>query len=124
MPKKILIVDDHGALRYVLAFDLKKAGYTTIEASNGENGLKIADSETPDLIIMDMMMPGINGIQATKLLKQNDKTKDIPVIMLTARSSRGEVMEAIKSGVAHYVVKPYQFKEIHQKVIDLIGKSD
>ena len=122
MPKKILIVDDLGSLRYVLSFDLKKAGYETIDASNAEEGLKLAGSEMPDLIIMDMMMPGVDGIQATKILKQDEKTQKIPVIMLTARSGKQDVMDAVKSGIAHYIVKPYKFEELRAKVVQLIGE--
>ncbi|MBN1522095.1 MAG: response regulator [Candidatus Aureabacteria bacterium] len=121
MAKKILIVDDLGSLRYVLSYDLKRAGFETFDAANAEEGLRLAGSESPDLIIMDMMMPGIDGIQATKLLKKDEKTKDIPVIMLTARSSKHDVVDAIKSGIAHYIVKPYKFDELMAKINQLIG---
>ena len=122
MPKKILIIDDLGSLRYVLCFDLKKAGYETIDAPNAEEGLKLAGSENPDLIIMDMMMPGIDGVEATKLLKNDEKTQKIPVIMLTARSGKTDVLDAIKSGIAHYIVKPYKFEELKEKIVQLIGE--
>jgi DNA-binding response OmpR family regulator len=122
MPKKILIIDDHGSLRYVLSFDLKKAGYEAIGAENAEEGLRLAGSENPNLIIMDMMMPGIDGIQATRILKKDAKTQSIPVIMLTARSGKQDVMDAIKAGASLYIVKPYKFEELKGKVVQLIGE--
>jgi len=124
MAKKILIIDDLGSLRYILSYDLKKAGYEAIEASSAEEGLKLAVSESPDLIIMDMMMPGLDGIQATKLLKKDEKTKDIPIIMLTARSSREDVIDAVSSGISHYIVKPYKFEKMYSKIVELIGEPN
>jgi CheY-like chemotaxis protein len=121
MPKKILIIDDHGSLRYVLSFDLKKVGYEAIGAENAEEGLKLAGSENPNLIIMDMMMPGIDGIQATRILKKDAKTQNIPVIMLTARSGKQDVMDAIKAGASLYIVTPYKFEDLKSKVVQLIG---
>ncbi|MCK5707957.1 MAG: response regulator [Candidatus Aureabacteria bacterium] len=121
--KKILVVDDHGSLRYVLSFDLNKVGYEAIGAANAEEGLKKAATESPDLIIMDMMMPGIDGLEATRLLKRDEKTKNIPVIMLTARSEKSDVITAVKSGVSCYIVKPYQFNNLYEKVVNLIGKA-
>ncbi len=123
MAKKILIIDDLGSLRYVLSYDLKKAGFVTYEASNASEGIKLAVSESPDLIILDMMMPGIDGLQAAKLLKKDEKTKNIPIIMLTARSSKEEVLEAISLGVNHYMVKPYRFDKLYSKIVELIGES-
>lgn len=121
--KKILIVDDHGSLRYVLAFDLKKAGYEVVEAASGEEGLKQAGAEKPNLIIMDMMMSGIDGLQATIVLKKSEATKEIPIIMLTGKSSRQDVLLAVKAGIAFYIVKPYKFDDLYSKIVELIGKA-
>jgi len=107
MPKKILVVEDHQDSREVLVIQLRKMSYKeVIEAASGEEGIEKALVEDPDLIIMDLGLPGINGIEATARLKQNPKTAKIPVIALTAWQEQDFRDKALKAGVVEYLSKP------------------
>jgi DNA-binding response OmpR family regulator len=119
--KSILIIDDHGALRYILSFDLQKKGYKTLTAGNGEKGIEIAAAEKPDIILLDAMMPGIDGFETCRRLKLNDTTKNIPIVMVTAKSQRKDVLEGLQSGATSYMVKPFKFEELYNKIVEIIG---
>jgi DNA-binding response OmpR family regulator len=118
---KILIVDDHNALRYILSFDLKKYGYEVLEAKNGEQGIKVAETENPDLILLDVMMPGEEGFKVCRKLKKSDKTKDIPIIFMTAKAQRKDIQEGLQAGALCYMVKPFKFDELLSKIKEVIG---
>lgn len=122
--KKILIVDDHGALRYILSFDLQKKGFKTITAGTGEKGIELACAEKPDLILLDAMMPGIDGFETCRRLKTHEETKAIPVVMVTAKSQRKDVLEGLQSGAVSYMVKPFKFDELYNKIVEIIGAPD
>jgi DNA-binding response OmpR family regulator len=119
--KTILIVDDHGALRYILSFDLQKKGFKTITAGSGEKGIEMAEKDHPDLILLDAMMPGIDGFETCRRLKKNDSVKDIPVLMVTAKSQREDVLEGLQAGAVSYMVKPFKFEELFNKIVEIIG---
>ncbi len=106
MPAKILIVEDHEDSRDILKLQLQALGYEVIEAENGQEGLGKAFSEAPDFIIMDLGLPGIDGIEAAIRLKKNPKTADIPVIAHSAWSPEGYREKALKAGMAEYLNKP------------------
>ena len=120
--KTILIVDDHGALRYILSFDLQKKGFKTITAGSGEKGIEIALKDKPDLILLDAMMPGIDGFETCRRLKKEEDTKDIPVLMVTAKSQREDVLEGLQAGAVSYMVKPFKFEELFAKIVEVIGE--
>jgi len=122
--KKILIIDDHGALRYILSFDLQKKGFKTLTAGTGEKGIEIAKEELPALILLDAMMPGIDGFETCRRLKAMDETKDIPVLMVTAKSQRKDVLEGLQCGALSYLVKPFKFEELYEKIVEVIGEAD
>lgn len=114
--RRILIADDEHNIRHILDFSLHVEGFDVLAAQDGEEALALAASELPDLVIMDVMMPGCGGIEACRRLKQNPRTKQIPVILLTARSSREDREAGEAAGAAEYITKPFS----PQKVIDLI----
>ena len=120
--KTILIVDDHGALRYILSFDLQKKGFKTVTAGSGEKGIELAQKDLPDLILLDAMMPGIDGFETCRRLKKDDTTKDIPVLMVTAKSQREDVLEGLQAGAVSYMVKPFKFEELFSKIVEIIGE--
>ena len=120
--KTILIVDDHGALRYILSFDLQKKGFKTITAGSGEKGIEIALKDKPDLILLDAMMPGIDGFETCRRLKKEEDTKDIPVLMVTAKSQREDVLAGLQAGAVSYMVKPFKFEELFAKIVEVIGE--
>jgi CheY-like chemotaxis protein len=120
MPPKILIVEDHQDSREVLAFMLRRMGYKVIEASNGLEAIEKARAEGPDLVIMDLGLPGINGIEATVKLKQDPKTAHIPVIAHSAWSEGQYRAAALKAGMVEYLPKPTAprvFREVLQRLL-------
>lgn len=109
---KILVVDDVPANLDVLCQSLEDAGYNVLVASDGTTALEVAGFAEPDLILLDVMMPGIDGYETCRRLKFADKTEDIPVIFLTARDETEGIIEGFESGGADYVTKPFKKEEI------------
>jgi len=119
--KTILIVDDHSPSRLILSFDLQKGGFKTLTADRGKKGIEIANTESPDLILLDAMMPGIDGFETCRRLKANKTTQHIPVIMLTAKREKKDIEEGREAGVRAYVVKPYHLEKLLAQIGQLIG---
>ncbi len=109
---KILIVDDEQDIVESLSFMLQSQGYETICAYDGEEGLKLAKEAAPDLIMLDVMMPKINGYKICRLLKYDAKYKNIPVIMLTARSQESDKLIGEETGADEYITKPFEFNDV------------
>ncbi len=105
--KKILIVEDNLDLTYILLRLVENAGYDSILAVNGKEAVDIADAQLPDLILMDIMMPEMNGFEATRLIRDNSKTRCIPIIAVTAMSSPKDREECLKCGCSDYMSKPF-----------------
>jgi CheY-like chemotaxis protein len=106
MPQKILIVEDNGDLAQLLAVYLKGIGYETLEAHTSAEGVSIALSEQPDLIITDLNLPDMNGVDATMMLKQNPATSGIPIVVLTAMGVGKWTTQALNAGAAKCLIKP------------------
>lgn len=106
MAWKILVVEDHPDARELLVFQLQRFGYKVIEATDGYEAVEKALAERPDLIIMDLGLPGMNGIEATVNIKQHDETANVPVIAYTAWVSQLYKEAALKAGITVYLVKP------------------
>jgi two-component system, cell cycle response regulator DivK len=122
MKKKILVVEDNAANLYLIRFILQKAGYHVIEAVNGEEGLKKAGLELPDLILMDMQLPVMNGYEATAKIKADKKTRNIPVFALTAYAMSGDEEKSLQAGCDAYLKKPVDPENIVQKIETLLEK--
>ncbi len=114
--KKILIVDDEQDIVESLKFVLESADYICYCAYNGEDGLKLAKEIMPDLIILDVMMPKINGYKISRLLKYDNKYKNIPIFMITARSQEGDKLIGEETGANEYITKPFDLSEVVEKV--------
>jgi len=107
MAKKILVVEDEPHIRMSMEARLKANGYQIVTAGDGLEGYEIAQKERPDLILMDVMMPKLDGYQALEKLKADEATKAIPVVMLTARAQPEDVEKAGMGGAVDYIVKPF-----------------
>ena len=114
MTNRILIVDDDASVRHMLKLRLEANQFVVLSASNGIEGLKLVDSEKPDPIILDVMLPQLNGYAFLKELRHRNVGPDIPVIILTAKEAMRELFEL--EGIADYVVKPYDAKNLLDKV--------
>lgn len=117
MPKTILFIEDESALQKTFGEVLNQEGYQMISALDGEIGLRLAKDKKPDLILLDLILPKVNGFDVLKKLKEDKGTKDIPVIVLTNLEEMGDVDKAIKSGATTYLVKAsYSLKEVVEKI--------
>jgi CheY-like chemotaxis protein len=105
------------------AFLLESADYTVIAATNAETGLTLAREEHPDLILMDIQLPGMDGLQATGLLKADDATRDIPVIALTALAMKGDEERILAAGCDGYIAKPLDYKDFLTVVAATLTKA-
>ena len=112
MPKKILAVDDEKHIVRLVQINLEKEGYIVVTASNGREALEKVASEKPDLIVMDVMMPEMDGLEALTELKKGLDTADIPVIMLTAKAQDADVFRGWQSGADLYLTKPFNPAEL------------
>lgn len=113
---KILIVDDNENNKKLLSFILKKDGHETIEAKDGEEGVRLAKENLPALIFMDIQMPIMDGVTAMKLLRSEPATSKIPVIALTSYAMRGDHAKFIEEGFDNYIAKPIKVKEVLELV--------
>ena len=112
----VLLVEDEPAQREMLAYNLEAEGFDVIIADNGEDGLILVDENDPDLIVLDWMMPQVSGIEVCRRLKSNSKTRQIPVIMLSARAEEVDRVRGLETGADDYVVKPYSVIELMARV--------
>ena len=104
--KKILVVDDSPTERHVLTEILQKAGYSVVIAESGEQAIEVAKREIPDLVLMDVVMPGMNGYQATRTITREETTRHIPVIMCTSKGQETDKIWGMRQGAHDYMVKP------------------
>ena len=117
---KILVVDDFSTLRRIIKNILKQIGFANVdEAENGQVALsKIADGNY-DFVISDWNMPEMNGIELLKSVRANETTKDLPFLMVTAEAKKENVVEAVKSGVNNYIVKPFTAETLQEKILKI-----
>jgi twitching motility two-component system response regulator PilH len=114
--KKILVVDDSPTDRQFMLETLAKKGYQVVTAENGEDAIVKAKVELPDLILMDVVMPGLNGYQATRTITRDDATKHIPVIMCTSKSADTDRIWGMRQGANDYLVKPVDAAQLLAKI--------
>lgn len=122
MPK-ILLVEDNEMNRDMLSRRLMRKGYEVVMAVDGENGIAMAQSEKPHLILMDLSLPGVNGWDATRRLKNMSETRNIPVIALTAHAMDGDRQKALEAGCDDYDSKPIEFSRLLEKIQKLLSGS-
>lgn len=113
--KRILAVDDENDVLLIIRTALQSDGYTVMTASNGMDGLALAEDERPDLIMLDLMMPEMDGMEVLRRLKQSEKTSHIPVIILTGVSDRDKIRQALNQGTSYYIVKPFDYHDLISK---------
>jgi two-component system phosphate regulon response regulator PhoB/two-component system alkaline phosphatase synthesis response regulator PhoP len=124
MEKLIAIVDDEDDIRELVSVNLKKAGFKTKEYSDADSLIKSLSKSLPDLIILDIMMPGTDGIEAVKILKRDDRHSMIPVILLTAKSDEPEKVVGLEIGADDYVTKPFSPRELAARVKAVLRRKE
>ncbi|HHT9118210.1 MAG TPA: response regulator transcription factor [Candidatus Hypogeohydataceae bacterium YC38] len=118
--KKILLVEDEPSIARLVQFKLAKEGFDVTPKRNGREALEWLEDNKPDLILLDVMMPEMDGMEVLRQLKEDDSLKHIPVIMLSAKGQRSEIERCLTSGAADYIVKPFSPAEIIERVNALI----
>ena len=123
MATSILIVEDEPEIRELLGFSISRAGYDIIEAESAEVALQRLDRGTPELVIIDWMLPGMSGVDLAKHLRRDELTAQLPIIMLTARGEESDKLKSFESGVDDYVTKPFSPRELIARVKALLRRS-
>src|SRR5512142_1910885 len=116
MAAKILLVEDEPAIQELLAFNIKQCGYQAIQAENAEAALAQVNRELPDLILLDWMLPGVSGIDLAKRWRADARTRNIPIIMLTARTEERDKIAGLESGADDYITKPFSPRELMARI--------
>ena len=121
---KILVIDDDEAINELLKINLELFGYPVITAKNGIEGFALVKQELPDLVILDVMMPEVDGFTVAKRIRENPETKNIPILMLTALSMVQDKVKGFDIGVDDYLVKPFEMEELRVRVRALLKRAD
>ncbi len=124
MSNRIVVADDEAHILHIVSLKLRKAGYEVITAVDGEEALELCQSEIPDLLITDNQMPYLNGLDVCKRLRQDERTRDIPAIMLTARGFDIEPSDMIEAGLIAVLAKPFSPREVLKRVSELLAPEE
>ncbi len=116
MAKKVLVIEDDRSLADVLAYNLKRAGYEVLLARDGQDGLRQAQLKLPDLVILDLMLPVIEGLEVCRRLRSDPATRDILIVMLTAKSEESDQVVGLSMGADDYVTKPFSVKVLLERL--------
>lgn len=124
MPNQsILVVDDEKDIQKLIQYNLEKEGYKVLSALTGEEGLALAKLKKPDLILLDLMLPGMDGLEVCRLLKSSAQTKNTPVIMLTAKNSEVDQLVGLELGASDYIPKPFSVKVLVARIKNIFRGS-
>ncbi len=118
----VLVADDDADIRALVTFRLERAGYDVVEASDGEEALRLAREQTPDLAVLDVMMPKLTGDEVTRRIRGAEATQRMPVILLTARVQEDDVARGFEAGADDYIKKPFSPQELRARVQAVLGR--
>ena len=121
--KNILVVEDDLDIRELISFNLANEGHQVFEANNGEVGIDKARNNNPDLILLDLMLPGIQGLDVCRIIKSDQETKEIPIIMVTALGQEEDIVKGLETGADDYITKPFSIKVLIARVNAVLKRS-
>ena len=122
--QSVLVVEDEEDIMEVIRFNLEKEGYEVNQALSGEKALQMIENNLPSLVLLDLMLPGINGLDLCRIFKQNDRTKAIPVIMLTAKSEDADIVAGLEMGAEDYITKPFSPRVLVARVRTILRRRE
>ena len=122
--QKVLVVDDEENIRMLVKFNLEKAGYEVLEASDGNKAIETAVNSTPDIVILDLMLPGIDGLEVCRNLKRHPRTAALPIIMLTAKNDEIDRVIGLELGADDYMTKPFSQRELVARIKAVLRRSN
>ena len=120
---KILVVDDEKNIIELVRYNLEKEGFAVISATDGEEALKLVSEKEPEMVILDLMLPGIDGLDVCRELKRNDKTSSIQVIMLTAKGEESDIVVGLELGADDYITKPFSPRVLVARVKAVLRRT-
>ena len=120
---KILVVDDEKDIVQLIQYNLEKEGYRVISAYEGQQAIKLAEKELPNLIILDLMLPELDGLEVCRILKRNERTAQIPILMVTAKSTETDKVVGLELGADDYVTKPFSPRELVARVKAILRRT-
>lgn len=123
MGRKVLVAEDEPDIRGLIAFSLEYAGFVVIQASDGEEAIQKAEGERPDLILLDVRMPKMNGYEACKVLKAQESTRHIPIVFLSARGQEAEIKHGLDLGAEEYILKPFAPDQLYLRVETILRRQ-
>lgn len=121
---KVLIAEDEKDIRRLVVFTLERAGYEVIEAGDGREALRLATENQPNLILLDIMMPFLNGYEVCRKLRETSELKDTPIVLLSAKAQNYEIGEGLEAGATDYLIKPFIPRELAAKVKQILGEGN
>jgi len=124
MAPRILMVDDEKDIVDLVAYNLEKEGYETLKALDGEKALQLVRTKTPDLVVLDLMLPGIQGLEVCKRIRKDPETASIPIIMLTAKGAEIDKIVGLEVGADDYITKPFSVKELLARIKAVLRRSE
>jgi DNA-binding response OmpR family regulator len=119
---RILVAEDEKQIGDMVAFKLTNSGHQVVRAGDGEQAIALAVTDRPDLVILDVMMPGLNGFEVLHRIKSDPELRSIPVIMLTAKGQERDVLTGLNAGAVDYIVKPFSLKELTARIASALRK--
>ncbi len=122
--RTLLLIDDEKDILKLLQYNLEREGYLVLSAKTGEEGLELAQNKKPDLIILDLMLPGVDGLEVCKILRANKTTQSIPVLMLTAKNSEIDQVVGLEIGASDYIAKPFSVKVLLARVKNIFRNQE
>jgi two-component system, OmpR family, alkaline phosphatase synthesis response regulator PhoP len=120
---RILVAEDEQHIAEMITFKLTNGGHQVIRARDGEEAIRLAEQETPDLILLDVMMPVLSGFEVLRQLKSDQACRSVPVIMVTAKGQEREVVSGLRDGATDYIVKPFSLKELVARIELVLSRS-
>jgi len=124
MPKKILVVDDEKDIVDLITYNLEKEGFATMRAYDGDTALEMVKTQKPDLVILDLMLPGIRGLEVCKFIRRNRETETLPIIMLTAKGDHVDRIIGFELGADDYIIKPFNVGELIARVRAVLRRAE
>jgi CheY-like chemotaxis protein len=121
MNERIVVADDEADIRRLIVFTLKRRGYTIYEAAAGDLALELIRQEMPDLAVLDVMMPGLSGLEVARALASEPSTSQIPIVMLSAKGQAAEIEAGLASGARAYLVKPFVPQDLATRVAEILA---
>jgi len=122
--QSVLVIEDEDDIRELVAYNLLKEGYQVASVASGEEGLSAIETRAPDLVLLDLMLPGIDGLSVCRQLKQTEKSRSIPVIMLTAKGEEGDIVAGLNLGADDYITKPFSPRVLMARVQAVLRRLD